>query len=75
MTRKFIVTIVHLAAFAGSLPFWPHSQNWGYSPIGAVSGIVPIVLALAVTGYLLVSTELPRERARTVVLPWPRFAI
>jgi len=47
-----ILTVVLIVALLGALPVWPHSKNWGYYPIGGVSLVILIVLALLLTGRL-----------------------
>ena len=41
----FILMIFVIIAMVGSLPIWPHSKSWGYSPVG-VSVVIVIILAL-----------------------------
>jgi hypothetical protein len=48
----FVLTIVLVVALVGAVPIWPHSRNWGYYPIGGVSVMILILLALLLTGRL-----------------------
>jgi hypothetical protein len=52
MMLMFILTIVLIVALVGSLPTWPHSKNWGYYPIGAISVVILIILILLFAGKL-----------------------
>jgi len=48
-----ILLVVFLVlAFAGALPRWPHSRQWGYYPTGGVGLVLIIVLILVVLGRL-----------------------
>jgi hypothetical protein len=40
-----VLLIVLVLVLLGSLPAWPYSQNWGYTPSGAL-GLVVVVLVL-----------------------------
>lgn len=39
MSLGTIPLIVLIVVLVGSLPTWPHSQNWGYTP-GGVVGVI-----------------------------------
>jgi hypothetical protein len=45
-----VLTIVLIVALIGAVPIWPHSRDWGYVPVGGVSVIILILLALLLTG-------------------------
>jgi len=47
-----ILVIILILALIGSVPTWPHSQNWGYWPGGAIGIILLIIVVLALTGRL-----------------------
>jgi hypothetical protein len=47
-----VLAIFVLIALVGSLPIWPHSKQWGFYPISAVSAIILIVLLLYWMGIL-----------------------
>jgi hypothetical protein len=42
--------ILLVLLLVGAFPAWPHSQNWGYFPSGALGLILIVVIILAVTG-------------------------
>ena len=52
MTIGTILLIVLILIFAGALPTWPHSKNWGYYPSGGLGLVVLILLILVLTGRL-----------------------
>jgi hypothetical protein len=41
----FALTVVLIIALIGSIPKWPHSKGWGYSP-AVVIGLVLVGLVL-----------------------------
>jgi hypothetical protein len=47
-----ILPIFVLIAIIASLPIWPHSKKWGFYPIGGISLIILVLLALFWTGHL-----------------------
>lgn len=47
-----ILIILLVLLLIGSVPSWPHSRNWGYSPSGLLGVVLLIVIILAVTGRL-----------------------
>ena len=47
-----ILLIILVLMLLGSIPTWPHSQNWGYAPSGALGLIVLVVLVLLLMGRL-----------------------
>lgn len=47
-----ILIILLILLLLGSVPSWPYSRNWGYSPSGLLGVILLIVIILAVTGRL-----------------------
>jgi hypothetical protein len=47
-----ILSVFVLIALVGSLPVWPHSKKWGFRPIGGISVIILIILALVWSGHL-----------------------
>jgi hypothetical protein len=46
-----IIVILVLLLF-GTVPAWPHSQNWGYFPSGGIGVVLVILLVLLVLGRL-----------------------
>ena len=44
-----ILIVVVVLACVGTVPAWPHSNNWGYGP----SGILGVVLVVVLIFYLM----------------------
>lgn len=47
MSANALLIIILILLFIGALPIWPHSQSWGYTPMGII-GIVLIVFTVLV---------------------------
>jgi hypothetical protein len=47
-----ILIVVLIFMFAGTLPTWPHSRQWGYYPSGGLGLILLILIILLLTGRL-----------------------
>ena len=47
-----ILIIVLFFMFAGTLPTWPHSRQWGYYPSGGLGLILLILIILLLMGRL-----------------------
>jgi hypothetical protein len=47
-----ILLVVLLLLSLGSLPTWPHSQNWGYYPSGGLGLVVVLLLVLLLLGRI-----------------------
>ena len=47
-----VLTIILILVLLGTIPAWPYSRNWGYSPSGIVASILAIVLVLMLLGKL-----------------------
>jgi hypothetical protein len=47
-----ILVVVLVFALLGSWPRWPHSENWGYRPVGGVSAVLIIVIILLFLGRI-----------------------
>ena len=47
-----ILIIILILLLIGSVPSWPYSKNWGYSPSGLLGVVLLIVIVLALTGRL-----------------------
>ena len=52
MSLGTILLIVLILMLVGALPTWPHSASWGYRPVGGLSLLLVVVLALLVMGRL-----------------------
>ncbi len=48
---SFVLVLLALL-FAGALPVWPHSQEWGYRPFAGLGLALAVVLVLVLTGNL-----------------------
>ena len=46
MMITIILPIFIIIALIACLPIWGHNKNWGFRPLGAVSVIILIILAL-----------------------------
>lgn len=47
-----ILIIVVVLMLVGSVPRWPHSQNWGYYPSGGMGLLLLILIILLISGRL-----------------------
>jgi Protein of unknown function (DUF3309). len=47
-----ILLVLLILLFAGSLPTWPHSRNWGYYPSSGLGTVLVIVLILMLIGRI-----------------------
>jgi hypothetical protein len=47
-----ILIVVAILMLLGTLPTWPHSRSWGYSPSSGVGIVVVVLLILLLTGRL-----------------------
>lgn len=52
MSLFTILLIVLLLMLVGAIPTWPHSQNWGYWPSGALGTVLVVVVILMLLGRL-----------------------
>jgi len=52
MTLTTILIIVLIVILIGSVPTWPHSQNWGYGPSGLIGLVLVIILVLFLLGRI-----------------------
>lgn len=46
MNTTMILVIVLLLILVGALPAWPHSREWGYSPVAIIVVLVILLLLL-----------------------------
>lgn len=47
-----ILLIVLIILLMGGLPYWPHSQGWGYGPSGLLGLLLVVVIVLLLLGRL-----------------------
>lgn len=52
MSTGTLLIIVLILLLIGAAPTWPHSQNWGYYPSGAVGLILLILVILLLLGRI-----------------------
>lgn len=52
MSLGTILLIVLILMLVGALPTWPHSDSWGYAPVGGVGLLVLIVIVLLLMGRI-----------------------
>jgi hypothetical protein len=53
---ELLLIIVLVLLLVGGLPRWGYSRGWGYGPSGLVSLILIVVIILALTGRLHLSS-------------------
>lgn len=49
---NIIVLLLVLIVLGGVGPWWPHSQAWGYGPVGGLGGILVLLLVLRLLGVI-----------------------
>jgi hypothetical protein len=47
-----ILVILLILLLIGTVPAWPYSSGWGYSPAGLVAAIVVVILLLWLFGVI-----------------------
>jgi hypothetical protein len=47
-----VLIVVLVLMLLGTLPTWPHSQNWGYYPSGGLGLVLLIIVILLLLGRL-----------------------
>jgi hypothetical protein len=47
-----VLLIMLILLLLGAFPAWPHSQSWGYGPVGLLLTIVLILIILRLVGYV-----------------------
>jgi len=47
-----LLLILLVLLLLGAVPAWPHSQEWGYAPSGAIGLILVIILVLILLGHI-----------------------
>lgn len=43
-SRDIILLVVLLLVLGGSLPYFPHSRNWGYRPSGLITLLLIVLI-------------------------------
>jgi hypothetical protein len=52
MSLGTILLIIVILAIFGAIPTWPHSQGWGYYPVGGLGLVLVIIVVLLVLGRI-----------------------
>lgn len=47
-----ILIVLLVLLLIGALPAWPHSQAWGYYPVGGLGLVLIVVVVLLLSGRL-----------------------
>lgn len=47
-----VIVILLVVLLIGSLPAWPYSGGWGYSPAGVLAAIIAVLLLLWLVGVI-----------------------
>jgi hypothetical protein len=47
-----ILVVLLVLMLIGSVPTWPHSQNWGYAPSGTLGLVLVVLVVLLLTGRI-----------------------
>jgi hypothetical protein len=50
MSLSLLLLIVLVLLLIGTLPTWPHSRAWGYTPSGVLGAALIVVLVLMLLG-------------------------
>lgn len=45
---ELLLFILLIMLLVGSLPAWPYSRDWGYSPAGGLGSVLLILLLLVI---------------------------
>lgn len=48
----WILMMIVLLLAVGAFPSWPHSQGWGYGPVGLLAFILVALVLLRATHHL-----------------------
>jgi Protein of unknown function (DUF3309) len=43
-SREILVLLILLIVLGGSLPYFPHSRNWGYRPSGLITLLLIVLI-------------------------------
>ncbi|MES1190387.1 MAG: DUF3309 family protein [Steroidobacter sp.] len=52
MSIGMILLILLVLGLLGAFPAWPHSRNWGYTPVSVIGALLLVVVILLVLGRL-----------------------
>lgn len=52
MSLGTILLVILILILVGVFPSWPHSQGWGYGPMGGVGLLLIIIVVLLLMGRL-----------------------
>jgi hypothetical protein len=52
MSLGTILLVVLILILIGVFPTWPHSQGWGYGPVGIGTVLLVVLIVLLLTGRL-----------------------
>jgi hypothetical protein len=47
-----ILIILLIVILLGAIPAWPHSQGWGYAPVGGIGLVLLILIILILLGRI-----------------------
>jgi hypothetical protein len=50
MSLSLMLMILLVLLLIGTLPSWPHSRAWGYTPSGVLGAVLIVVLVLFLLG-------------------------
>ena len=51
-----VIIILLIILLIGSVPTWPYSREWGYSPAGILAAIVLVLILLWIFGVISINT-------------------
>ena len=51
-----VIIILLIILLIGSVPTWPYSREWGYSPAGVLAAIVLVLILLWIFGVISINT-------------------
>ena len=52
MTIGTLLLIVLVLLVIGAIPAWPHSQSWGYGPVGGLGLVLAVIVILMLLGRI-----------------------
>jgi hypothetical protein len=51
-----VIIILLIILLIGSVPTWPYSREWGYSPAGILAAVVLVLILLWIFGVISINT-------------------